>query len=196
MRRKIWANHNPAFAELYVRYYHWGMEARFEDKKKSMNDHPPYCGFYPRHGVITPEVYAAARQLSGDREFRSEDENVRLAGMSIRDSYIDRDAALRLDPKKVIGIWKAALAECREEFGEGRFVLESVGIYLDLYDFPGDYVWRKNANAHPQPLRHECSDGRKSLSTSIPISLRHQKWLSHRKTISLTDPRPSWYYDY
>ena len=48
------------------------------------------------------------------------------------------------DGDTVIEIWEKALADAREAFGEGNFVLESVTLYLDgeWHDF--QIVWEPN----------------------------------------------------
>jgi hypothetical protein len=96
-------------------------------------------GYY---GKITPGVYAAALHLRGDDDCCWE-ETVPLADPPL---VFGPDFPEEADGDQVIAIWEAALAEARKEFCEGRFVLESVTLYLE--ENPnlnlGELVWEKN----------------------------------------------------
>ena len=108
-------------------------------RKRLGGRHPPVKLYY---GKITPEVYAAALQLRGDREFCWEDERVPLADPPLVTGADDPEDVFA---DWVITAWEAALAEAREEYGEGRFVLESLTVYLEGGDpVDADFYWEKN----------------------------------------------------
>jgi len=95
------------------------------------------------YGKITPEVYAAALQLRGD-DGTCWEENVPLAEPPL---VFGADLPEELGGNGVIEAWEAALTEAREEYGEGRFVLESLTVYLvDNQNVSpcGEFVWEKN----------------------------------------------------
>jgi hypothetical protein len=124
------------------------------------------------YGKITSDVYAAALRLRGDDECCWE-EKVPLADPPL---VFGPEWPEEFDGDEIIAIWETALADARQEYGDGRFTLKSVTMYLiDNQGLP-DFVWEPNVHAmdaHPDFAKKLVSQGwqKDSEFTFLPLEL-------------------------